>query len=115
MNESVLPDRKITTVEDFVKAMDQTFEVLAFPAVNTLYEKSYLTAKEADELKIRRSPAKEINNVLCKHYTSVEGRLIYMRKPLTDATVRFIFCAPNGHKDFMIEVVNNTITEIKEF
>lgn len=114
MNESVLPDRKSLSVEDFVRAMDQTFEMLAFPAVNTLYEKSYLTAREADELKTRKI-AKEINNVLCKHYTSIEGRLIYMRKPLTDATVRFIFCDPNGRKDFMIEVTNNTIEEIKEF
>lgn len=115
MNESVLPDRKSLSVEDFVKAMDQTFEMLAFPAVNTLYEKSYLTAREADELKTRKTPAKLINDVLCKHYTSVEGRLIYMRKPLTDATVRFIFCDPNGRKDFMIEVVNNVIEQIKEF
>lgn len=114
MSESVLPDRNTMTVEAFVKAMDQTFEMLAFPAVNTLYEKSYLTAREADELKTRKI-GREINNVLCKHYTSVEGRLIYMRKPLSYDVVRFIFCAPNGHKDFMIEVVNNTITEIKEF
>lgn len=115
MGESVLPDRRMTTVGDFVKAMDQVFETLASPAVDTLYKQSYLTAKEADGLKIRRKVSKEINNVLCKHYTSVEGRLVYMRKPLTDATVRFIFCAPNGHKDFMIDVVNNVITEIKEF
>ena len=114
MNKVVLPDCKSLTVEDFVKAMDQTFEMLAFPAVNTLYEKSYLTAKEADELKIRKI-AKEINNVLCKHYTSVEGRLVYMRKPLTDNTVRFIFCAPDGRKDFLIDVVDNVIEEIKEF
>lgn len=115
MNGSVLPDRNTLSVEEFVKAMDQTFEVLAFPAVDTLYKQSYLTAKEAEELKTRKKVAKEINNVLCKHYTSVEGRLVYMRKPLTDATVRFIFCAPNGHKDFMIEVTNNVIAEIKEF
>jgi len=115
MNRSVLPDRNTLSVEEFVKAMDQTFEALAFPAVDTLYKQAYLTESEADELKIRRKPAKEINNVLCKHYTSVEGRLIYMRKPLSYDVVRFIFCAPNGHKDFMIEVVNNTITEIKEF
>ena len=114
MNKVVLPDRKSLTVEDFVKAMDQTFEMLAFPAVNMLYEKSYLTAKEADELKARKI-SKEINNVLCKHYTSIEGRLVYMRKPLTDSTVRFIFCAPDGRKDFMIDVVDNTIEEIKEF
>lgn len=114
MSESVLPDRNTMTVEAFVKAMDQTFEMLAFPAVNTLYEKAYLTAREADELKTRKI-GREINNVLCKHYTSVEGRLIYMRKPMTDATVRFIFCDPSGRKDFMIEVTNNTIEEIKEF
>lgn len=115
MNESVLPDRKSLSVEDFVKAMDRTFEVVAFPAVNTLYEKSYLTAREADELKTRKTPAKEINNVLCKHYTSVEGRLIYMRSPMSLKAVRFIFCAPDGSKDFMIEVANNVIVEIKEF
>jgi len=114
MNKSVLPDRNTMTVEAFVKAMDQTFEMLAFPAVNTLYEKSYLTAREADELKTRKI-GREINNVLCKHYTSVEGRLIYMRKPMHYDTVRFIFCAPDGHKDFMIEVTDNTIEEIKEF
>lgn len=114
MNESVLPDRKSLSVEDFVRAMDQTFEALAFPAVDTLYKQAYLTESEANDLKARKF-AKEINNVLCKHYTSVEGRLIYMRKPLHYDVVRFIFCAPNGHKDFMIEVVNNTITEIKEF
>lgn len=114
MSESILPDRKSLSVEDFVRAMDNTFEMLAFPAVNMLYEKSYLTAKEADELKTRKI-GREINNVLCKHYTSVEGRLVYMRKPLTDATVRFIFCAPDGRKDFMIEVTNNVIEEIKEF
>ena len=114
MNGSVLPDRNTLSVEEFVKAMGQTFEALAFPAVDTLYKQAYLTESEANDLKARKF-AKEINNILCKHYTSVEGRLIYMRKPLTDATVRFIFCAPNGHKDFMIEVVNNTITEIKEF
>ena len=114
MNGSVLPDRNTLSVEEFVKAMDQTFEALAFPAVDTLYKQAYLTQSEANDLKARKF-AKEINNVLCKHYTSVEGRLIYMRKPLTDATVRFIFCAPNGHKDFMIEVVNNVIEQIKEF
>ena len=115
MGESVLPDRNTLSVEEFVNAMDQTFEILAFPAVNTLYEQSYLTASEADELKTRRKFAKEINNVLCKHYTTVEGRLVYMRKPLMDSTVRFIFCTPDGRKDFMIEVVNNVIAEIKEF
>ena len=114
MNESVLPDRNTLSVEEFVKAMDQTFEALAFPAVDTLYKQAYLTECEANDLKARKF-AKEINNVLCKHYTSVEGRLIYMRKPLTDATVRFVFCAPNGHKDFMIEVTNNVIEQIKEF
>lgn len=114
MNGSVLPDRNTLSVEEFVKAMDQTFEALAFPAVDTLYKQAYLTESEANDLKARKF-AKEINNILCKHYTSVEGRLIYMRKPLTDATVRFIFCAPNGHKDFMIEVTNNVIEQIKEF
>lgn len=114
MNESVLPDRNTLSVEDFVKAMDRTFEVVAFPAVNMLYEKSYLTAREADELKVRKI-GKEINNVLCKHYTSVEGRLIYMRSPMSLKAVRFIFCAPDGSKDFMIEVANNVIVEIKEF
>lgn len=114
MNKSVLPDRNTLSVEEFVKAMDKTFEALAFPAVDTLYKQAYLTESEANDLKARKF-AKEINNVLCKHYTSVEGRLIYMRKPLSYDVVRFIFCAPNGHKDFMIEVVNNTITEIKEF
>lgn len=114
MNGSVLLDRNTLSVEEFVKAMDQTFEALAFPAVDTLYKQAYLTESEANDLKARKF-AKEINNILCKHYTSVEGRLIYMRKPLTDATVRFIFCAPNGHKDFMIEVTNNVIEQIKEF
>lgn len=114
MNESVLPDRNTLSVEDFVKAMDRTFEVVAFPAVNMLYEKSYLTSREADELKVRKI-GKEINNVLCKHYTSVEGRLIYMRSPMSLKAVRFIFCAPDGSKDFMIEVANNVIVEIKEF
>jgi hypothetical protein len=93
MNGSVLPDRNTLSVEEFVKAMDQVFEAVAFPAVDTLYKQAYLTAKEAEELKIRRKVSKEINNVLCKHYTSVEGRLVYMRRPLT-ATIRFIFlCA----------------------
>lgn len=114
MGESVLPDRNTLSVEEFVKAMDQTFEALAFPAVDTLYKQAYLTKSEANDLKARKF-AKEINNVLCKHYTSVEGRLIYMRKSLTDNMIRFIFCAPNGHKDFMIEVVNNIIEQIKEF
>ena len=94
--------------------MGNTFETLAFSAVNMLYEKSYLTAKEADELKTRKI-AKEINNVLCKHYTSVEGRLVYIEALLLEAAVRFIFCAPDGRKDFMIEVTNNVIEEIKEF
>lgn len=115
-----LGDRKSMTLDEFRKQMDTIFESQAFPAVDLLYEKSYLTKREADELKTRRKFATEINSVLCKHYTSIEGRLIYMRKPVAGNLVRFIFCQPDGNvervyeKDFMIEVEGRRI-EFKEF
>ena len=115
-----LGDRNSMTLDEFRKRMDTVFESKAFPAVDLLYEKSYLTKREADELKTRRKFAAEINSVICKHYTFIEGRLVYMRKPVAGDLVRFIFCQPDDNaereykKDFMIEVEDGKI-ELKEF
>lgn len=93
-------------LKDFINKLDTVMEEHAFPAVDLLYKNSYLTEREAEELKIRRPQRKELNGVLCGHYTSIEGRTIYFRS--LSGSIRFVFLREDGHADFYLEVSNDT-------
>lgn len=101
-------------LKDFVGKLDALLEEKAFPIIDLLCKNSYLTEPEAEELKIRRPVRKELNGILCAHYTSVEGRTIYFRS--VSGTIRFVFLREDGKADFCLDVTNDTnVIEFKQY
>jgi hypothetical protein len=107
-------ESKPMDLREFISKLDDVMEKHAFPAVDLLYKNSYLTEREAEELKIRRPTRAELNGTLCAHYTSIEGRTVYFRS-LGDA-LRFVFLRADGHADFYLEVSNDTkVISLKQY